>query len=278
MAYPTVQALVRGHPYPPDPRLGAGVRPRPLVAAIPIADGDPVTVSVASSQRRTPLAFVSRCPRRVTPEEIASAIALYSSGLSIDAVACQLGRTYQTIRRVMADAGVKFRPPGYGAHTPEAAALCRLPRGKLPTGHHLQEVDRAMLRDRTLHHRLDLMRRSSGFPAALLLALLLAVGPALADDMHMHARAPADAPWYPLAKSPLGGSCCGNKDCRISAYCATDTVGDGIVVDGVCLPIPYDRLVPAPAGIVLGPDEVHVCAQRRAKGLVVICVLGGAGV
>jgi MotA/TolQ/ExbB proton channel family len=75
MVYPTAQALKRGHPSPPDPELGAGARPQPLVAAMiarlralpdgpadtPIANGDLVTASVASSQRRAPLAFLSRC-------------------------------------------------------------------------------------------------------------------------------------------------------------------------------------------------------------------------
>jgi MotA/TolQ/ExbB proton channel family len=75
MVYPTAQALMRGDPSAPDPELSAGARPQPLVAAIMarlralrdgpvdtrIVDGDPVTVSVASLQRRAPLAFLSCC-------------------------------------------------------------------------------------------------------------------------------------------------------------------------------------------------------------------------
>jgi hypothetical protein len=75
MAYPTVQALTRGHPSSADPQLDAGGSPQPLVAAVmarlramrdgagdtPVADGEAVTRSVASSVRSTPLAFLSRC-------------------------------------------------------------------------------------------------------------------------------------------------------------------------------------------------------------------------
>jgi hypothetical protein len=71
MAYPTAQALMRGHPSPPDPQLGGDARPQPLFEAMiarlralrdgpadtPITDGAPVTVS----ERRAPLAFLSRC-------------------------------------------------------------------------------------------------------------------------------------------------------------------------------------------------------------------------
>jgi hypothetical protein len=74
MAYPIVQALMRGHPSAPDPELGEGVQPQPLVAAIIArlramhdhkeaagADGEAWAASAARSQRRTPLAFLSRC-------------------------------------------------------------------------------------------------------------------------------------------------------------------------------------------------------------------------
>ena len=37
MAYPNVQALMRGHPSPADPQLGEGAGPQPLVAAIMVA-------------------------------------------------------------------------------------------------------------------------------------------------------------------------------------------------------------------------------------------------
>jgi hypothetical protein len=71
MAYPIVQALMRGHTSPADPQLGEGAGLRPLVAAImarlrpardggteaPSADGE----AVAASKRDTPLAFLSRC-------------------------------------------------------------------------------------------------------------------------------------------------------------------------------------------------------------------------
>jgi uncharacterized membrane protein len=75
MAYLTVQALIKGHPSSADPQLEAGGSPQPLVAAImarlratrdgagntPVADGEAVTRSLASSVRSTPLAFLSRC-------------------------------------------------------------------------------------------------------------------------------------------------------------------------------------------------------------------------
>ena len=75
MAYPTVQALKRGHPSPADPQLDAGASPQPLVAAImarlramhggagetPVSDGEAVAGSVTAWGRRDPLAFLSRC-------------------------------------------------------------------------------------------------------------------------------------------------------------------------------------------------------------------------
>jgi len=75
MAYPTVQALMRGHASPSHPQLGEGAGQQTLVAAImarlramddgaretPVADGETVEGSAASSQRSTPLAFLSRC-------------------------------------------------------------------------------------------------------------------------------------------------------------------------------------------------------------------------
>jgi MotA/TolQ/ExbB proton channel family len=75
MAYPSVQALMRGHPSPTDPRLGGSAGPQPVVAAImarlhaihdgatetPVADGEEAAGSVASAQRSAPLAFLSRC-------------------------------------------------------------------------------------------------------------------------------------------------------------------------------------------------------------------------
>jgi hypothetical protein len=96
-------------------------------------------------------------------------------------------------------------------------------------------------------------------------------GQATAQEQHLHGDRQADASWYPGMKQPgSGASCCGNHDCQLSSYCSTDDVPDG----GACLKIPYDRLIPPPAGVLLAPDEVHVCAQ----GLRILCVVGGAGV
>jgi MotA/TolQ/ExbB proton channel family len=73
MAYPSVQALVRGHTSRFDPQPGAGNGPQPLVAAImarlrsrhedglatPGADG--AAAGSEAPERRAPLAFLSRC-------------------------------------------------------------------------------------------------------------------------------------------------------------------------------------------------------------------------
>jgi hypothetical protein len=70
MAYASVQALVRGHPSPADPRTGEAAGPQPLVAKIkarlrsmlgdatatPRGDGEAV-----ATQQGMPLAFLSRC-------------------------------------------------------------------------------------------------------------------------------------------------------------------------------------------------------------------------
>jgi hypothetical protein len=111
-----------------------------------------------------------------------------------------------------------------------------------------------------------------------MLVIALAVifgGRAAAQEQHLHGDRQADASWYPGMKQPgSGASCCGNHDCRLSSYRSTDNVQDGVVVQGACLKIPYDRLIPPPVGVLLAPDEVHVCA----RGLDILCVVGGAGV
>ncbi|HEX2478632.1 MAG TPA: MotA/TolQ/ExbB proton channel family protein [Geminicoccaceae bacterium] len=75
MAYPSVQALMRGHPSPTDSQPGEGASPQPFVAAIMArlramraggdetagAQGKAVAGSAASLPRGAPLAFLSRC-------------------------------------------------------------------------------------------------------------------------------------------------------------------------------------------------------------------------
>lgn len=108
--------------------------------------------------------------RRFTPAEVERAVSLYHSNLTIDEVGRKLGRPYQTVRSVLIRAGVEFRPRSHGNRKLEAAALCDAPIGDLPPTHVLQAVDRAALRARAVFRRLDIMRRSSGFPATLAIA------------------------------------------------------------------------------------------------------------
>jgi hypothetical protein len=113
--------------------------------------------------------------------------------------------------------------------------------------------------------------------ALLAILLTLAASPLLAGDErhHVHGGAAADADWYPDLKRPDNGqSCCGNRDCRLSSYCLTDQIGEGVVIGDRCLPLPYDRIIPPPLGVILAPGEVHVCA----RGDRILCVVGGAGV
>jgi hypothetical protein len=112
--------------------------------------------------------------------------------------------------------------------------------------------------------------------AILIIALTVIFGgQATAQEQHLHGDRQANASWYPGMKQPgSGASCCSNHDCRLSSYCSTDDVPDGVVVQGACLRIPYERLIPPPVGVLLAPDEVHVCA----RGLRILCVVGGAGV
>lgn len=83
---------------------------------------------------------------------------------------------------------------------------------------------------------------------------------------------------YKLWKTPSGGSCCNNQDCRPTQARYEPTLGVWrVLVDGVWCPVPASTRRP-----YASPDgRAHVCAQKQAKGYSpcggIICFVPGAG-
>lgn len=95
------------------------------------------------------------------------------------------------------------------------------------------------------------------------LLLLLVSTPAAAHDMYSE--------W----KTPAGGSCCSGQDCAPSAWCTLDGGGEGLTLNGACIPVPYDKVIGADS-----PDgKPHICAGPQTimypHGMVYCVVLGG---
>ena len=59
-----------------------------------------------------------------------------------------------------------------------------------------------------------------------------------------------------------GVSCCGGADCFATELCTMPNGGEGVLIRGACLPIPYDAVMPFAA-----PDGgVHACLRASARG------------
>jgi hypothetical protein len=71
--------------------------------------------------------------------------------------------------------------------------------------------------------------------------------------------------WYTNLKDGMGRSCCGGHDCAPVGMCSTESVGEGLSIDGKCVPIDYTKVLPD-----LSPDgQAHACVV----GGVLRCVL-----
>jgi hypothetical protein len=86
--------------------------------------------------------------------------------------------------------------------------------------------------------------------------------------------APAAAQEHPLNHDPYTGwrqpggfgECCHRQHCRRSSYCPLPDGGVGLMLDGSCIPIPEELIVPHPS-----PDGwPHICAENDGT---VLCVV-----
>jgi len=70
------------------------------------------------------------------------------------------------------------------------------------------------------------------------------------------AAASADAhDWYEGLRHPGGMACCDSGDCRPVDFCVCAGQRECLLVDGSCVPVPWDRVLPLPA-----PDgRAHAC-------------------
>lgn len=91
------------------------------------------------------------------------------------------------------------------------------------------------------------------------LVLAVAASPAMAHDIYTGWQRPDDP----------NVSCCDDRDCHPSAMCLLPTGGEGIVVLGACVPVPYDKVLPFGS-----PDgRPHVCYSIEPVAPIVIhCV------
>ena len=58
--------------------------------------------------------------------------------------------------------------------------------------------------------------------------------------------APASArahDWYTGLRNRSGLSCCENKDCRPVGLCVLPDRKEGLLIEGVCRPIPWDKVL-----------------------------------
>ena len=90
--------------------------------------------------------------------------------------------------------------------------------------------------------------------------LLLSQGIATAHD------------WYGELKTPNGGSCCGNRDCKPVDFCVTDKGTEGLVLaPGTCSPIDWSKVLRLPS-----PDgQAHACTaiSRAPPGVAARCIV-----
>ena len=61
--------------------------------------------------------------------------------------------------------------------------------------------------------------------------------------------------WYTHLEAPTGEKCCDDHDCRPIATCVLPGQREGLMVEGLCHAIPWDKVLP-----VAAPDgSPHAC-------------------
>ena len=93
--------------------------------------------------------------------------------------------------------------------------------------------------------------------AGLVLLLLAAAVPAGAHS------------WYTGLRNRSGISCCEDQDCHPVGLCVLPDRKQGLVIEGVCRPIPRDKVLDLPS-----PDGgAHACWQRFGQPPAIRCVI-----
>src|SRR5262245_46735141 len=91
----------------------------------------------------------------------------------------------------------------------------------------------------------------------ILLVLLAAAPPAWAHS------------WYTGLRNRSGVDCCGDWDCRPVGLCVLPDRKEGLVIQGICRPIPWDKVLPLPS-----PDgSAHACWEPFGRPPPVRCVI-----
>lgn len=93
----------------------------------------------------------------------------------------------------------------------------------------------------------------SGF----LLALLASAAPAAAHG------------WYTGLHDGAGKSCCNDRDCRPVGQCLLPDRKEGLLVEGACGPIPWDKVL----GVTSPDGGAHACWDQRDGRPHVLCVI-----
>jgi hypothetical protein len=75
--------------------------------------------------------------------------------------------------------------------------------------------------------------------------------------------------WYTGLRNRTGISCCDDKDCRPVGLCVLPDRKEGLLIEGVCLPIPWDKVLN-----MASPDgRAHACWQHFGHPPAVRCVI-----
>lgn len=94
-------------------------------------------------------------------------------------------------------------------------------------------------------------------PTSLLVLLASTVPAAQAHD------------WYGGLRDSGGRSCCNDRDCHPVGLCAMPDRREGLLIEGRCRPIPWDKVLAIPA-----PDgQAHACWFHVGGHPAVQCVI-----
>ena len=82
--------------------------------------------------------------------------------------------------------------------------------------------------------------------------------------------APAQAHgWYTGLRDGIGRSCCDDRDCRPVGLCVLPDRKEGLLIAGVCRPIPWDKVL----GVVSPDGGAHACWQPVGRRPNIRCVI-----
>jgi hypothetical protein len=76
--------------------------------------------------------------------------------------------------------------------------------------------------------------------------------------------------WYSDLRAPgTNNLCCNDRDCSPVSMCAGSGIGEGVEIEGKCVQVPYDKVLPMSA-----PDGgAHACWNWVSGKLILRCVI-----